>query len=255
MNSRRDTIKKVLTAVAGITISKNIAATTYSQADYISRYGLIDEGTRVINAGIGGNTSSDLLKRIEKDCLSQRPDLTLLMVGTNDMNSRKHIPLPQYEENLTKLVSEILASKSKLVLMTILPCYEPYLLTRHPAEFYQPEGVSGRRKQVNEVIKRIALKHQVLVLDMEHRFLAIGNIGLSPESLIKNEANSNKTDGIHPTNTGYRFMALSAYEFINAHKLPCKKIVCFGDSITAGDGSITNNSYPAYLQKLFSPNP
>ncbi|WP_460684831.1 hypothetical protein [Niabella aquatica] len=44
---------------------------------------------------------------------------------------------------------------SKLLMMTILPCYEPYLFTRHPKAFYEPEGAAGCRDQVNEVIKRI----------------------------------------------------------------------------------------------------
>jgi lysophospholipase L1-like esterase len=66
-------------------------------------------------------------------------------------------------------------------------------------------------------------------------------------------ANSNKRDGIHPTPNGYRFMALTVYDYIINHKLPCAGIVCFGDSITKGDGTITRESYPAYLRQLLKP--
>jgi len=37
---------------------------------------------------------------------------------------------------------KIKSTGSKVLIMTILPPYEPYLLTRHPAAFYQPEGVA-----------------------------------------------------------------------------------------------------------------
>src|SRR5690349_2116023 len=85
------------------------------------------EQPRVINAGVGGNNTQDLLDRIQKDCLAHRPDLTVLMVGTNDMNTKKHIPLPQYTANLDSLSQQIRQAGSELVLMTILPVYEPYL--------------------------------------------------------------------------------------------------------------------------------
>jgi hypothetical protein len=36
------------------------------------------------------------------------------------------------------------------------------------------------------------------------------------------------------------------------HRLPKTGIVCFGDSITKGDGTMDRDSYPAYLKKLLS---
>lgn len=75
----------------------------------------------VINAGIGGNNTKDLLERINKDCLAYHPDLTVLMIGTNDMNSMKYIPIDEYEKNLRKIIDLILKSKSQVLLMNILP--------------------------------------------------------------------------------------------------------------------------------------
>lgn len=205
-----------------------------------------------LNKGIGGNNTVDLLNRIEKDCLAHRPALTILMAGTNDMNSVKHVPAPAYEKNLSAIAGRIVASGSKLLMMTILPAYEPYLLTRHPAAFYHPEGVNGRRRQVNDIVKKVATRHRAVLLDMEQRFTAIGNIGTGMDSLIKNELNGGKTDGIHPTSNGYRFIALSVYDCILYNQLPTHGIVCFGDSITRGDGSNDKDSYPGYLNQLLT---
>lgn len=207
----------------------------------------LKKDTVVINAGIGGNNTEDLLKRTDSDCLAHHPDLTILMIGTNDMNSRKYIPLPAYEKNLRTIVSKI---PNKILLMSILPAYEPYLYTRHPQTFYGSEGHSGRKQKVNEVIKKVAEDSHQSFLDMDHIFQRIGNIGLDQDSLIQNEANSKKTDGIHPTPEGYRTMAVAIYEYLVRQQLPVNRIVCFGDSITFGDGGTEGKSYPAYLKRL-----
>lgn len=208
--------------------------------------GIIEEPF-LINAGIGGNTSADLLNRIDKDCLSYKPDLTILMVGTNDMNSMKYIPIGQFEKNMREIISKILNSGSKILMMNLLPVYEPYLFTRHKKEFYEPEGHSGRKAAMNTLLKKLAGEYNLSFLDIHHIFEEAGNIGEDKSSLIQNEANSGKKDGLHPTSDGYRVMAVAIYEYIVQNKLPHSRIVCFGDSITAG-------SYPNYLKKLLKCN-
>ncbi|GAB3547384.1 SGNH/GDSL hydrolase family protein [Spirosoma fluminis] len=202
----------------------------------------------IINAGIGGNNTVDLLARIEADCLAQRPDLTILMIGTNDMNSRKYVPLADYERNLRTICTKLVAARSQVMLMTILPVYEPYLMTRHDPDFYKPEGHTARKANVNNTIRKVATEHRFPLLDMYPIFEKVGNLGLEAGSLLKNEVNSNKTDGIHPTAEGYRTMAVAIYLFLATNQLLKNRIVCLGDSITKGDDAGKN--YPAYLQKL-----
>jgi lysophospholipase L1-like esterase len=48
-------------------------------------------------------------------------------------------------------------------------------------------------------------------------------------------------------------MGVVVYDCILQQQLPTKKIVCFGDSITHGDGGTEGHSYPAYLKKLLVP--
>ncbi len=247
--NRRQLIKAIGAGAALITLSPNVFASEKMPCESED-----EANVNIINSGIGGNNTTEMLARIEKDCLAHKPKLTILMAGTNDMNSVKHVPLAQYEENMHQLARLIIKSGSKLLIMTILPLYEPYLLTRHPASFYQPEGVAARRSQVNEVIKKVAKTHRAHLLDIGMRFEAIGKVGLDKDSLIQNEANTNKTDGIHPTANGYRFIGLSVYDHITANKLPTERIVCFGESITKGDGSNNNNSYPGFLYKLLTIN-
>ena len=204
----------------------------------------------VFNAGVGGNNTVDLLRRIDKDCLGKNPDLTVLMIGTNDMNSVKYIPLEQYKRNLSKIIDSILHAHSKVLLMNVLPMYPPYLFTRHPKAFYGEEGPEGRLAEMNAAIWKIAQEKAVTFLDIHHVFEKIGDVGLDRSSYIRNEVNSHMTDGIHPTPDGYRAIAIAVYECIKSNRLPHERVVCFGDSITKGDGTIDRNSYPAYLKRL-----
>lgn len=204
----------------------------------------------LVNAGIAGNNTVNLLKRIDTDCLAHKPTLTILMVGTNDMNHGKYVPLEKFKTNLNLLADKIDAAGSRLLLMTILPFYEPYLLTRHPAAFFQPEGPQGRRQQVNEAIKQVAEAKKAGLLDIGSIFEKVGKIGLEKDCLLRNKENSGREDGVHPTRDGYRFLALAVSQYIQYHELDIRRIVCFGDSITKGDGSVDNESYPAYLKKL-----
>jgi lysophospholipase L1-like esterase len=206
----------------------------------------------VINSGVGGNNTRDLLARLDQDCLALQPDLTILMIGTNDMNSRKFVPMLEFGKNLRTIIEQILRLKGELLLMNLLPVYEPYLLTRHNPEFYLPEGHSGRLKEMNRCIENTAKEYKLKWLDLYHIFDKIGNIGLEPSSLIKNEANSNTTDGLHPTPEGYRIIGLAVYQQILYYKLKVAKIVCLGDSITYGDGSMNKDSYPGWLKKLIN---
>lgn len=249
MLNRRQAIHGGL-ALVGLSVLSPRSLRAKESAPSLNTHNLKD--LKVINAGIGGNNSIDLLARIDKDCLRHQPKLTVLMVGTNDMNSVKHVPLQDYKVNLNLLIAKIKSAGSQVLLMSILPLYEPYLLTRHPAAFYLPEGVSGRRNQLNEVIGQVAKSQRIHFLDLGHRFEAIGKIGTDRDSLIQNVANTNKTDGIHPTANGYRFIALAVYDYLIDHQLPSDEIVCFGDSITKGDGTTDKDSYPAYLKKLLS---
>ncbi|WP_229219056.1 SGNH/GDSL hydrolase family protein [Dyadobacter sediminis] len=204
----------------------------------------------IINSGVGGNNTFDLLARIEKDCLAHKPDMTILMIGTNDMNSRKHVPLAEFEQNLRKIIGMITSSGSQVLLMTILPGYEPYLFTRHLKSFYEPDGYRSRLTQVNTAIKKVAADLKLHFLDLHWVFDRVGNVGEESSSLIQNIANSKKDDGIHPTPDGYRTMAVAVYEKLLTIHSPYKRLVCFGDSITNGGGGVEGNSYPALLKKL-----
>ena len=73
----------------------------------------------IVNKGIAGDTSADLLGRIESDVIAENPDLVILMVGTNDMlNSSKMLSYEEYASNLTEIVRRLKKSEMEVLLLS-----------------------------------------------------------------------------------------------------------------------------------------
>lgn len=212
----------------------------------------------VINAGVGGNSTRNLLKRVERDVLAKKPDVVVMMVGTNDaLNSGNFVPIKEYEKNLKNLVKQFAGVSSKVVLMTIPPCIDELLMSRHKPEFYAERSPGDRIADVNKVVKKLGKSDNIQVVDV-HALLEAGGVGSEKSSLLRNVANSRSKDGVHPTSEGYDVIAQGVYEVLKAAKWQdAGTIICFGDSITfgasmkgAGTADADAQTYPAKLARL-----
>ncbi len=75
----------------------------------------------VVNTGISGNCTDDLLGRWQTDVLAYKPDWVTVMIGINDLHRDldgvKQLPPPVYEANLRQLSQQVLDSGARLVLI------------------------------------------------------------------------------------------------------------------------------------------
>lgn len=211
-----------------------------------------EKTTKVINAGIGGNTTKDLLKRIDKDVLAKKPNLVIMMVGTNDMlNSKKMLNYKTYTSNLEMLIKKIKSSGSQLVLMTPIPADSIYLFERHDKSLFK-EMPNQKIDKVVDIVKKLAQENSVYFYNLNKEFKILNLPQHNQDLFIKNQKNSQRKDGVHPTALGYRFIAQNVYQFLKENNLleSKTKIICFGDSITRGGGNGAN--YPMYLNDLIA---
>ncbi|WP_166793175.1 SGNH/GDSL hydrolase family protein [Cryobacterium lactosi] len=74
-----------------------------SSADWVS--GLYDTDMTVVNAGINGHTTGDLLNRLDRDVIDLNPDHVVLLVGTNDI--RGSIDPNESKVNVTKILDRL----------------------------------------------------------------------------------------------------------------------------------------------------
>lgn len=207
-------------------------------------------GAEVINAGVGGNRSSQLLKRLDRDVLTQHPSVVVLMVGTNDrLNSGGFIDSKTYRKNVNTLIDKIQASGAKVLLMTPPPCIPELLFNRHDPKKYADQAPNERMQEVRSVLLEISQKRKIPLIDF-HDYLIQHNIADSKKtSVLRNPANSGIKDGVHLTPAGYQLLAKLVAEKLAVEKLDKTKIVCFGDSLTQGS---TKVNYPAYLREILT---
>ncbi|QDU11486.1 SGNH/GDSL hydrolase family protein [Gimesia aquarii] len=187
----------------------------------------------VINAGVGGNRSSQLLKRLNRDVLAHHPTVVVLMVGTNDrLNSGGFVEAKAYKQNVNTLIDRIEASGAKVLLMTPPPCIPELLFSRHDPENFSDQSPVERMQEVRSILLDISQKRKIPLLDF-HQYLIQNKIADQQKtSVIRNVANSGLKDGVHLTPQGYQLLAKLIAQKLLMENLNIKKVICFGDSLT-----------------------
>lgn len=208
----------------------------------------------VINAGVGGHNTRDMLERLERDCLAHKPSLVILKAGTNDaLNSKNLIEPAEIRANLRELADKIRSTGARLLLCTMLTFDEDYLLERHGGR--APYGAIQPRERFDmalQAVRELATTEGLPLVDLHALFTGLGEPRREAESLLRNEANCGARDGVHPNAAGYRVIAAAIWQAIVAHALPVERIVCLGDSITLGQhvqgtGTAGGETYPGLL--------
>ena len=140
------------------------------------------ENQQVINRGIIGDGTGDILNRLE-DVIALKPKKVFLLVGVNDL---KFYP-PQYIiENYEKIVTRLRAGtpETSLFLESILPIHNDLRRTGMKNEDI---------RTINTAIKQIAEKNNMTYIDAHSNFI-------NTEGALKTEYS---LDGVHLNGAGY----------------------------------------------------
>jgi lysophospholipase L1-like esterase len=210
-----------------------------------------------VNKGIAGNSSRDLISRVDADVIAHRPDVVIILVGTNDMlNSKKFISYSEFRDNYTTLLQKLKASGIKVVLLSPPPVDTTYLFQRHDRHAFR-ELPNVKLDSARRIVAELAREHRAEYVDIFKVFEGSISTDSGSSTLILNEMNSGRKDGVHPTREGYYRIASEVYNVLEQKKLLRKKrkIICFGDSITygafmVGAGTAQGDTYPAFLSDM-----
>ncbi len=215
----------------------------------------------VIHAGYPGDSSSAMLRRMERDVLRHKPDTVIVECGANDaVNPAALNSVEVYSDNLRKIAARVADAGAELLFVTSPPVYAPEMIVRY--KFNQPTDtdLNAILDRYVQAMRDVAVSLNKPLLDVSKILHTVGNVGPGKDSLIRNEANSNVKDGAHLTEEGYRLLAVLVYQALLHHHIAGGCIVCFGDSIThgyplAGMGTLEGNNYPAVLNRLLNTEP
>ena len=168
---------------------------------------------RVVNAGVGGNTSEMARMRFEKDVLSQKPDLAIVQFGINDAAvdvwkkppaTQPRVALARYESNLREFVSRLKSADAQVIVATPNPLrWTPKLKEMYGRPPYAPDDPDGFNlllKDYAEATRRVAREEQAALIDIFQVFLDYGTkSGRAVDDLL--------LDGMHPNDKGHRLIA------------------------------------------------
>ena len=143
----------------------------------------------VINRGISGNRSRDLVGRWTKDCVALKPDYLTILIGVNDTWRRYDDNDPtsdeDFEKNLRTILERSRAETNAEILLLV-----PYLIDLNEKVSRMREDLSGKQA----VVKRLAKEFGTRLLDLDEVFKAAVANGTKPEFI--------SADGVHPTEEG-----------------------------------------------------
>jgi lysophospholipase L1-like esterase len=162
---------------------------------------------KVINSGIGGDTSGGLLGRFYQDVVQHRPEYVLIMGGTNDLWWDLDVKLIQ--ANIFAMTCQ--AENHNIVPLVGLPL--PMIVERaRRQDFMTPEG--GYKKCAEKLaglvnaLMRSAQHNDIACLDFYHPF--INASGTVQEKFFLE-------DGLHPNKAGHSLMAQKTVEMLQRY--------------------------------------
>ncbi|MEM8927269.1 MAG: glycerophosphodiester phosphodiesterase family protein, partial [Bacteroidota bacterium] len=137
---------------------------------------------RIINRGIGGDTTDGLLFRLD-EVIGSRPIKIFMLIGTNDL---KYGRSPSYTlERIRAIVTKIKRESplTKIYLQSVLPTLD------------RPERPVRKIKSVNEGLKKISKEESVSYLNLFDHFSDSKNSGQLYKHFTR--------DGLHLNGKGY----------------------------------------------------
>lgn len=154
-------------------------------------------GTKVINTGIGGDTTAGLLSRFSTDVIPRKPGAVILMGGTNDF--WWDLPTNTVLANLFSMAYQ--AQFHGVAPLFGLPM--PFDKNQAAKQSYSPpqagyDQLLAKVKSLRQKLKTVAGESDIPVLDFYHLF--IGDGGRIRSDLFLD-------DGMHANRQGHRMMA------------------------------------------------
>lgn len=137
---------------------------------------------RVLNRGVSGERTDEILRRFESDVVASRPQVVIVLAGVNDLF--QGVPAGRVKENLAKIYDAASGRGIRVLVCTILP-YD----RASPA-------VQDRMREVNEWIRAAAAE----------RGLAFCDTHSAVQDPARPGRLAGSPDGLHPDVATYRRM-------------------------------------------------
>lgn len=161
------------------------------------RWELARVGDIVVNTGMSGHTTRQVLNDMEWRVEQFRPGVVSVMLGTNDC-ARNQVTLADFEANLVSIVAQVRAMNA----VPILHTPNPIIAGKAPERASLPEYVAE--------IRKVAGREKTILVDHDAEWNAA--IASRSEETVHREW---LNDPLHPNQTGHQQLAATLFKALN----------------------------------------
>ena len=175
---------------------------------------LSDTAAAVLNAGAGGETSREGLRRLQRDVLDVRPDIVLVEFGGNDAtpDDGRQVGLEEFGDNLHLISTECRKIHAQVMILTFPPIIDAWHCWGRHDRYAETNGPNAHVERYRQAARRYACDHRLALIDIA-RLLEEAARKDSPQSIIL-------PDGVHLTQAGNRIVAQAVADAIVARQRP-----------------------------------
>ena len=167
---------------------------------------------RYLNAGVGGNSSRQMLARFEADILAHDPDWLLLSAGVVEVRrtyqpdrAQDRVPLEEYVSHLTSMMTRALNATMQVILLEPTPHARP-VTDGSPAVTLE---------DVNDLTRQYAAAMMNVAQDMGVGFVSLFDPFLALESRLT-EHTSLYADEVHLSTRGDLLYSQLVYQYLDS---------------------------------------
>jgi lysophospholipase L1-like esterase len=162
------------------------------------KYGGFFPGKPYIDRGISGQTTPQMVLRMQADVIALKPKVMVLLAGTNDLASNTGtITVEETQSNITTMAELAVAHGIKVVLSSILPVSAYHVIAADPRGPQTTRRPPDKIKVLNAWMQAYAKEHGHVYLDY---YTAM----LDAQGMFRTELSG---DDLHPNAAGYAIMA------------------------------------------------
>jgi lysophospholipase L1-like esterase len=155
-------------------------------------------GKPYLNRGISGQTTPQMLVRFRADVIALKPQVVVILAGTNDIaGNTGPTTLEAIENNLTSLAELATANKIKVVFASVLPVSDYNKRANGDAIIRTQQRPPAKILELNEWLKGYAARNGYTYLDY---FSALAD----DKGMLRQDL---ANDGLHPNAKGYAVMS------------------------------------------------
>jgi lysophospholipase L1-like esterase len=166
--------------------------------DYLQQKTNGIDALEIFNLGISGDTSADVLRRIENEISVRRwpndPVMTILAIGVNDSADKRGQrlgPLDEYEVNIKKLLNVMTKMSDQQLIVGLTPCVDSLL---DPAAWSENDfrASNQRVRDYEQALLAIVNEHNLQFVPIWEKFMNEPSWeGMLPDGLHPNTAGHN----------------------------------------------------------------